>query len=270
MTSVQQRTSAWFKARRGKLTASNFGAAAGVNPWQTRLDLWKKMTGQGEPFKGNVATEWGTANEANALMEYTLLTKNDIEATGFYEHRSLSWLGGSPDGLVGDDGIVEAKCPYNRKLQMEIPLHYYPQINGLLEITGRAWCDFISWTPEGINVIRIKRNTEHFDWLLEHYKKLYTQVQNRVQPANMSADEKKQMRERLEEMYYADKIDVPKPPSPEPPQFDECPCANSDEIMSKYGTTQLSDLSELDASAEPAVKKSRHEPSSEEAIECAA
>ena len=131
-------------------------------------------------------------------------------------------------------------------------------------ITGRDWCDFISWTPEGINVIRIKRNPEHFDFLLEHYKKLFTQVQNRRQPCNMSKADKDAMNERLMEMYEADKIEVPRPPSPEPaPEFDNCPCANSDDMVN--GTTGLP---EGPQSIEPAFKKRRLESTGDAPAEC--
>ena len=144
----QQRTDAWYKARRGKLTASNFGTALGLCPWTTRQKLWNRMIDpSSDTFKGNIATNWGTDNEPNGILEYSCTTRNQVLATGFHVHKALGWLGGSPDGLVGDDGMIEIKCPFTRKVQKEVPLHYYAQINGLLEITGRKWCDFVSWTP---------------------------------------------------------------------------------------------------------------------------
>ena len=143
-----------------------------------------------DTFTGNVATQWGTDNEPNGILEYSCTTKNNVVATGFHVHKALGWLGGSPDGFVGEDGMIEVKCPYSRKVQKEVPLHYYAQINGLLEITGRQWCDFVSWTPEEVCIIRIKANHVAFDWLLNHsYINFFKDVVNKTDPPKRSKKE---------------------------------------------------------------------------------
>ena len=65
-----------------------------------------------DTFEGNDATRWGTENEPNALVAYSAHTGNLVEPTGLHVHKHADWLAGSPDGLIGTEGIVEAKCPY--------------------------------------------------------------------------------------------------------------------------------------------------------------
>ena len=72
---------------------------------------------------------------------------------GFVIPDNTDAYGGSPDGLVGDDGLVEVKCPAPETLiayhaSGEMPVAYRPQVQGLLLITGREWCDFFAFHPE--------------------------------------------------------------------------------------------------------------------------
>ncbi len=169
-----QRTPAWFNARRGKLTASNFGTAAGVNPYQSRNKYLLAEAGIDPKFTGNDATRWGTVNEANAIKDYQVRTGNIVRAYGFKLHDDYAWLGGSPDGLVGKMGMIEVKCPFIRQTPHDkIPPHYYCQINGLLEIFDRQWCDFISWTPTQFKVYRVYRDPELWDLLLGKYTSFF-------------------------------------------------------------------------------------------------
>lgn len=97
--------------------------------------------------------EWGTENEPNAKHAYTLATGMAIQDVGFVIPDETDAYGGSPDGLVGDDGLIEIKCPAPETLIAyhaagEMPVTYRPQVQGLLLITGRAWCDFYAFHPE--------------------------------------------------------------------------------------------------------------------------
>ena len=145
---TQQGTPAWFNARKGKLTASNFGSAAGINPYTSRAKALRLELGK-EKWSGNMdACAWGTKNERNAIKDYMVRTGNVVNSKGFFPHPEYDWLGGSPDGLVGNEGLIEVKCPFINKIcHGKIPPIYYCQVNGLLEILNREWCDFISWTP---------------------------------------------------------------------------------------------------------------------------
>lgn len=97
--------------------------------------------------------EWGTEHEPNAKAAYTLQTGREITDVGFILPDGTDAYGGSPDGLVGDDGLIEIKCPAPETLISYhaagvLPVKYKPQVQGLLLISGRAWCDFYVFHPE--------------------------------------------------------------------------------------------------------------------------
>lgn len=97
--------------------------------------------------------EWGTEHEPNAKHAYTLQTGREIQDVGFVLPDGTDAYGCSPDGLVGDDGLIEVKCPAPETLigyhaAGELPIGYRPQIQGELLVTGRKWCDFYAWHPE--------------------------------------------------------------------------------------------------------------------------
>jgi putative phage-type endonuclease len=178
-----QGTEAWFKAREGKLTASMFGQAAGLGPG-SRQQAWRRQFGL-EVFEGNEATDYGTANEPNALAAYNRTCAGldtDIELVGFMPHREYDWLGGSPDLLIDKDGMGEIKCPYSGVLYPEMPIYYMAQVQGLLEITDRDWCDFIVWTPERMSVRRIVRSDDYWRWLHVRLAEFWMYVVAQVEP----------------------------------------------------------------------------------------
>jgi len=97
--------------------------------------------------------EWGIEHEPNAKHAYTLQTGREIQDVGFILPDNTDAYGGSPDGLVGDDGLIEIKCPAPETLisyhaEGVLPSQYKPQVQGLLFISGRAWCDFYAFHPE--------------------------------------------------------------------------------------------------------------------------
>lgn len=167
---TQQGTPAWFKARAGKVTASRFGAAAGICPYTSRAKALRLAVGTEKWTGNNAACSWGTINEKNAVKDYMIRTGNVVQTMGFQLHRHYDWLGGSPDGLVGQEGMIEVKCPYVKMMpHTRIPPIYYCQVNGLLEILDRQWCDFISWTPTEMKIYRVYRDPVLFEYLLDRY-----------------------------------------------------------------------------------------------------
>lgn len=97
--------------------------------------------------------EWGTEQEPNAKHAYTKQTGREITDVGFILPDNTDAYGGSPDGLVGEDGLIEIKCPAPETLiayhaDGELPDKYRPQVQGLLLISGRAWCDFFVFHPD--------------------------------------------------------------------------------------------------------------------------
>ena len=182
MADLQQRSEAWHIARKGKLTASNLGAALGISSCVTRNVAFKRAIGT-DKFEGNEATNWGNNNENNALVDYQVATGNIVEPTGLHIHEHHTWIAGSPDGLVGTEGMIEIKCPFywkknNRgRLHRSVPLHYYLQMNACLEIAKRTWCDYVCWAPEGMLMYRTYSDPMLFEYLLPYYSQFYAAVE---------------------------------------------------------------------------------------------
>lgn len=171
----QQRTKEWFKKRKGRVTGSNVGAILGMNKHKTADDVLREMVrtfhGADREFAGNVATEWGTFNEAGAQSEYEMETGNKVEETGFHVHPVYDWLGASPDGLVGADGVVEIKCPFGKRNGGEFVLlkeqeHYAAQVQIEIYCTGRKWCDFYQWAPHDAILERVDFDPLFIEWAL--------------------------------------------------------------------------------------------------------
>ena len=155
---MEQRTPEWHSARRGRITASAVGGILGHAPTVSRADILRRMVrdahGAEAEFNGNIVTDYGTINEDGALIDYRMETGNDVELVGFIEKDE--WAGCSPDGLIGDNGGLEVKCPFGKrkdavpqfKFLADQP-HYYDQVQFSLWVTGREWWHFFQWAPGG-------------------------------------------------------------------------------------------------------------------------
>ena len=150
----------WHEARLGKVTASRIadmmartktGWGAGRANYMAEL-LCERLTGSAEDRFTNAAMAWGTETEPQARAAYEFITGRAVEEVGFVDHPSIAMAGASPDGLVGDDGLIEIKCP-NTATHIEtlltetIPSKYRMQMLWQMACTGRAWCDFASFDP---------------------------------------------------------------------------------------------------------------------------
>lgn len=135
-----------------------------------------------EVFEGNEATRWGEENEPVALAAYEHWQQTKVDLCGFVPHQEHDWLGGSPDFMVGLEGMGEIKCPMSREIAIEIPAYYMAQAQGLMEICNRDWCDFVYWTPEAMRVRRIQRSPEYWDWLRVRLADFWCWVVAQVEP----------------------------------------------------------------------------------------
>jgi hypothetical protein len=92
-------------------------------------------------------------------------------------HPDYPFAGASPDGLIDHDGCIEMKCPKSSVVHLQrfvdgLPEEYRPQIQGQLWVTGRQWCDFVSYDPRmpeshRLLKIRVKRDQAYIDHLAE-------------------------------------------------------------------------------------------------------
>eukprot|EP00741_Cyanophora_paradoxa_P009487 tig00000144_g9189.t1 len=162
---LQQGSAAWHAARREKLTASNFAAACGINPWKSRARLWAELSGIAEENNfDNPALTYGHDYEPLAVSIYKALNDNvDIQHTGLHEHKEMPFLAGSPDGLIGNDRILEVKCPYKGELYDSVPTYYMTQLQGLLDITGRDWAELFCFTPLRVQTWYVRRDERYIE-----------------------------------------------------------------------------------------------------------
>lgn len=180
-----QRTEDWFNARLGCVTASRVadvaaktksGYSASRANYMAEL-ICERLTGtKGDSYQ-NAAMAWGTETEPKARAAYEAETGSLVEGVGFVSHPTIPMSGASPDGLVGDDGLVEIKCPNTAThidtiLTETIPGKYITQMQWQMACTERKWCDFISYDPRVSEKMQlwIKR-VERDDKLIDELEK---------------------------------------------------------------------------------------------------
>jgi len=157
-TPPEQRSAAWFEQRKGRVTGSVVGAILGMSPYMTRADVMRQMVraslGAEREFTGNVATEYGTFNEAGALIDFQMETGLQCKPAHFIAIDD--WLGASPDGWTSDGGLVEVKCPYGKRKE-ESPVfktpdeqpHYLAQMQVQMHVARAPHCHFWQWATGG-------------------------------------------------------------------------------------------------------------------------
>ena len=157
---MEQRTEEWLDARLGCVTASRTadilaktksGYSASRDNYMAEL-LCERLTGASQVGFSSAAMQWGTETEPQARMAYEILTGRSVEETGFVLHPQIEHFGASPDGLIGEDGLIEIKCPntnthINTLLGEKIPQKYLVQMHVQMICTQRDWCDFVSFDP---------------------------------------------------------------------------------------------------------------------------
>lgn len=159
ITDMLQGSEMWHQIRLGKVTASRMqdvlskgrGSAPSKTAETYMMELIaEKLTGQAKPFFENDAMKWGTETEPQARAMYELSSSNDVLEVAFIELNEF--VGASPDGLIGDDGMLEIKCPttitqIKRALTDNYSQDYTAQIQMQLWVAEREWCDFLSFDP---------------------------------------------------------------------------------------------------------------------------
>ena len=181
---MDQGSESWFQVRIGKVTASRVadviaktktGYSANRDNYMAQL-VCERLTGQkGESFS-NAAMQHGTETEPLARAAYEALKDVLVDEVGFVPHPSIEMAGASPDGLVGEDGLIEIKCPntathIDTLLSQTVPGKYNTQMQFQMACTGRQYCDFVSFDnrlPEELQlfVTRVPRD-EVFIRLIE-------------------------------------------------------------------------------------------------------
>ncbi len=191
---VEQRSQAWFEARRGMPTASRFDmilTPAKGEPSKSQDTLINQLISESilPPQEGELkytSEEMieGMRLEAEARCKYMLdYAKGDVKEVGFIIHES-GLFGASPDGLTGEDGGLELKCPAGPTIVSYIragvlPPEYRCQVHGSMVVTGRKYWDFMAYHrsfPEFF--LRVERDefTDKLEAELFSFAKKYNEV----------------------------------------------------------------------------------------------
>lgn len=157
---IVQGSPEWFAERVGKVTASRVadvvartksGWGASRANYMAEL-IAERLTGAKSEGFVNAAMQHGIDTEPQARDAYSFYAGVDVEQVGFIAHPTIEMSGASPDGLVGNDGLVEIKCPntathIDTLLDGKVPERYVLQMQWQMACTGRKWCDFVSFDP---------------------------------------------------------------------------------------------------------------------------
>ena len=195
---MEQGTDEWFTIRIGKVTASRVadviaktktGYSATRDNYMAQL-VCERLTGQkGESFS-NAAMQHGTDTEPLARAAYEAHQDILVDEVGFVPHPSIIMAGASPDGLVGDDGLLEIKCPNTAThietlLSQSVPGKYNTQMQFQMACTGRQWCDFVSFDnrlPEELQLFvkRVPRDNEFIKQMEDEVVKFLNELDIKI------------------------------------------------------------------------------------------
>lgn len=157
---MEQKSPEWFAARLGRVTASRVadvvaktksGDSASRGNYMAQLVI-ERLTNKQEESYSNDFMDWGNLQEPFARAAYEAATNVLVDEVGMITHPRIEMSGASPDGLVGDDGLVEIKCPKTAThietlLSKTVPGKYNIQMQWQMACTDRSWCDFVSFDP---------------------------------------------------------------------------------------------------------------------------
>ena len=222
---IEQNTNAWHVARLGKITASQVAKLMSKGRGKDEVFSQTGKTYLMQIVAGRMvntdilddvealdafvyrissdtyATRWGHDNEDEARQYYAMATGNNVDEGKMFAHVDYPMLTASPDGLVGDDGLLEIKCPYTIEKSVTYMLNvhdgeslkavmpdYYWQVQCQLAVTGRKWCDFVVYDKNLANVAtitRIERTEDDINMMLERVslaEEMATRLVNQLTP----------------------------------------------------------------------------------------
>ena len=185
---VAQNTPEWLELRRGKFTASNFASlfmAKTTKGYQEVINniVFERLTGEIPESFSNGWMERGKELEPLAIEAYQFQTFKAVSRVGFVELDE--WIGCSPDGFVGTDGMIQVKCPkYSTLIEYildgSVPKSYQIQMQGEMWVSERAWSDFYVYHPK-LSPLLIRVNRD---------EKLIKEIQSKIAEAKGEAEKR--------------------------------------------------------------------------------
>ena len=205
---MEQRSNEWFQARLGKLTASRFDdivkldgtLRTGERPLNYMNEkIYELLNNKPFEIESNMAMQWGTDTEQEARLAYEYETFETVEEVGFVTHQGYGYIGCSSDGLVGEDGGIEIKCPYNSGNHIstlvndKMPNRYKAQVQGNIFINELKWMDYVSYDPRmeketmKIKIIRYERDDSYLRNLVHSLREFWHDLHQKL--SNMGITE---------------------------------------------------------------------------------
>lgn len=201
-----QGTAEWLLERLGHASASRFAdilavSAKGV-PLKAREDylmqlVTERLYNRPTESASSQAMQWGRESEPLARAAYEVETGVIVTESDFIKHPTLPFVGASPDGLIGEDGGYESKCPATSRIHVAtwrdgMPKEHTAQVQGCMWVTGRKWWDFISYDPRAaesmrLYVQRIERDDKYITNLENEVVKFLAEVEAQILNLKMKA-----------------------------------------------------------------------------------
>jgi putative phage-type endonuclease len=173
---MEQRTPEWQAARLGKATGSRIAdivarTKAGYSTSRANYAaqlVCERLTGIAAESFVSGAMQWGSEKEPEAQRLYAFEHDVEVIEVGFLDHPSIDMSGASPDGFIGEAGLIEVKCPLTAThidtlLGQAIPGRYLTQMQWQMAVCGRQWCDFVSYDPRLQADLRLFTRRVHRD-----------------------------------------------------------------------------------------------------------
>jgi putative phage-type endonuclease len=192
----QQGTAEWLKARCGKITASRVAdvlatlkkGGEGADRRNYRIELLaERLSGRTEDHYVSPEMAWGSEFEPIARTAYEIATGEMVDTVGFLLHPIFDFAGGSPDGLVGEDGGIELKCPKTTTHIKwmsggGVPEEHQAQCLWNMACAERSWWDFISYDPrlpDGLKIfiVRMERDESRIKLIEDEVSRFNDEVE---------------------------------------------------------------------------------------------
>lgn len=197
---VEQGTPEWHQMRLGKVSASRMSdllaktksgtAAASRAKYMAQL-LCERMTGEPTEFFTTAAMQKGTEVEPVARAAYEAHNLTSVEQVAWVSHPSIEMAGCSPDGLVGEHGLIEIKCKethnhFDSILNDRIDPDHAAQMLWQMACTGRQWCDYVCFddrAPEGLQLFvkRLERDDQKIKEMEDEVVKFLSELEKMIQ-----------------------------------------------------------------------------------------
>jgi putative phage-type endonuclease len=199
---IEQGSPEWFAQRLGKVTASRVAdvIAKTKTGYSTSRDNYmaqlvcERMTNVVAESFTNSAMQWGTETEPLARAAYEAHADVLVDEVAMITHPTIEAAGASPDGLVGDDGQLEIKCPntathIDTLLTQTVPGKYITQMQWQMACTGRNWCDFVSFDPrmsDGLQLFvkRVPRDDAYIQMLEKEVIQFLIELDGKIKKLN--------------------------------------------------------------------------------------